>query len=79
MKKWKLRLAPLTTDKTNALLEPGFDKDEVNSQYQILEGAKSTNTEDTHNIVGKVHSNPSLDAAKVTTKCLPHLTNRVDC
>lgn len=82
----KLRPAPLTADTTDALLEFGFDKDEVNSQYQILEGAKSTKTEDNKNIVGKVHSKasfedllcPSLEVTKATTKRLPHLTYRGD-
>ena len=49
----RLRSPPPTADKSDATKEPGWRSDEVNSQFQILTGAKSTKADDNEKAIVK--------------------------
>ena len=53
LKLGNLRPKPLTVDKGDASLVEGFRHDDVTSQYQILNGEKSTRAADNKQAVGK--------------------------
>ena len=62
-----VRPDPLTADNTDATKEPGFDSSVVNTQYLILEGAKSTKSEDNKKVVEQ--KDAVADPILVAGKC----------